>query len=118
LSGSDASAIDAGGNGGIEFQTLARDFLVADQAKAVITRGKPFQGGLGALKINVPAPLGFLGHGLNLHRVHAGEPSDAGLIQFDGLDLITRAIDQAAKLGETGLQKLTKIVRREQSVER
>jgi hypothetical protein len=67
-------------------------FQTASLAVAELARGDARQGLLGAACEVVPSPQRLDGHGLTLHGIHARQPPDRSLVEFDRLGRLVRGL--------------------------
>lgn len=78
-------ARDAEKRRGIEFEAFVIDWLTAAGASPVGTLGEPVQCAFDSLELGLASAGEFLGHGLALHVIHAGQAAQPGLVKLDGL---------------------------------
>ena len=71
------------GNGGVERQPVGIYFFTACHAIAVFAVIKARQRRIDLYQTHMASSLGFIRHGLLLHRIHARQTALLGLVKFD-----------------------------------
>lgn len=88
----------------VDCQPTIGNFGVTFGAIAVITVLDASLRHFNAKEITLPLAFLSLGHGLLLHRIHAREPADSLLIEFDGCPGIFRKLRDLLKLAASQAQ--------------
>ncbi len=99
-----AGAAQAERGRGIERQAARLDRLAAGHALAIGATRQPFQRGIDASELDLPATLDLDSHRLLLHGLDARHPTEPRLVELDGTTIVLMGGGEIQQLGATGAQ--------------